>query len=74
MSARHEWLELTTQPNSRTHPFKVEGRAWSGGRLVLIGRAMFRDKSAAEAYAKGTGDGGEDFPVLRSKHGDIEFA
>lgn len=57
-----------------SHPFKVESYAYSGSRRVLIGRVMFRTKDEASAYAKGTGDGGEDLPVLNSKPGNTEFA
>lgn len=64
----------TETANHISHPFKVQGYAYSNIRRVLIGRAMFRTKDEASAYAKGTGDGGEDLPVLNSKPGDTEFA
>ena len=60
--------------NHISHPFKVEGRNWIGNRFILVGRAMFRQQEEAIAYSRGTGEDGEDLPVLKSKPGDVEFA
>lgn len=57
-----------------SHPFKVESYSHSRLRRVLIGRVMFQTKDEAIAYVGGTGDGGEDLPVLNSKPGDTELA
>ena len=66
---------MKTEPvHHVSHPFKVQGYACSSARRVLIGRAMFRTKEEASAYAKGAGAGGDDLPVLTSKPSDTAFA
>jgi hypothetical protein len=54
----------------RTFPWKVE--AWGSrlSRSFLIGRAMFKTREEADAFA----DGAEGAHVLASQPGDTEFA
>jgi hypothetical protein len=62
------------KPNHVSHPYKVECHVYSGPRRVLVGRVMFSTEPDAKVYAKGSGDGVVDLPVLKSKPGDTEFA